>query len=393
MTPPTLSVSAVQVLALAGVGLWLGRRVLVAVPAIDRLNVPASIVGGLVLAVVQLALRDRVVDFEHDTALRDVAMLIFFTTVGFGARVGLLRAGGRDVVWFLGLATFGAVAQNALGVALTRGLGLHPLLGVATGSMALTGSPATALAFGAEFEKAGVAGAGAVGLAAAVFGISIGGLLGGAIGARLLRAAGGPASAAAAEAQPEASPALDAAQVTPAVLALTVAMGLGTLVSKGIATVGVVLPGYVGAMLVAGALRAVDDARAEQRLASPVLATIGDVALELFIVMALLTLPLWKLAALAVPLLLVLAAQVALVIALCVLVFRVMGRDREAAVMAAGYCGFMLGTTANAMACVRELTARYGPSPRAWLVVPVVGAFLIDFVNSVVVTGLLNWLR
>lgn len=180
------------------------------------------------------------------------------------------------------------------------------------------------------------------------------------------------------------------AQLGAATLALALAMGVGTLVSLGIGKLGVTLPAYVGAMLIAGVLRAIDDARAKQHIPSGAVDAIGDIALELFIVMALLSLPLWNLASLALPLVVMLVAQIALVVGLVVLVHRVMGNDRQAAVISAGYCGFMLGTTANAVAALRELTQKFGPAPRAWLIVPIVGAFLIDFVNSVLVTALMN---
>lgn len=390
----TLSLAPLQVLALGALGVLLGRWLVARVALLRRLNVPSPIIGGLVLAFLNWALRDRVVTFAIDASLREVAMMAFFTSVGFGARLSLVRRGGRDLVTFLGLAALGAVAQNVVGIGLARAFGLHPLLGVVTGSVALTGGPGTALAFGTEFEKLNVAGAEAAGLATAILGVVIGGLLGGALGAALLERSpvvagesdvAGPAVV---EAAPEGGEALSSA-----VLALCLAMGLGTLVSKALAGLGMTLPAYVGAMVVAGGLRAFDDARPRQRLSGETLDWLGDIALELFIVMALLTLELWRLSALALPMLVMLVAQVVLVVGLVVLVHRVMGRSRESAVIAAGYCGFMLGTTANAMACLRQLTQRYGPAPRAWLVVPIVGAFLIDFVNSVLVTGLMNVLK
>lgn len=385
----TIAINPFQLLALAAIGVLLGRAIVDRVPFLARYNVPSPVVGGFVLAAVQWALRDRVVNVTLDAGVRDLAMVTFFTAVGFGARVALLKRGGKDVVVFLGLASFGAAAQNGLGIALATLFGLHPLLGVATGSVALTGGPATALAFGADFEKLGVAGAAGAGLATAVVGIVAGGVLGGALGGWLLRRAAARPSAEAPEPATVPEPMLPA-QLAAATLSLALAMGLGTLVSLGLKALGVTLPAYVGAMLVAGALRAFDDLRAKQRIPSGAVDAIGDIALELFIVMALLSLPLWNLASLALPLVVMLAAQIVLVVGLVVLVHRVMGNDRQSAVIAGGFCGFMLGTTANAVASLRELTQRYGPAPRAWLIVPIVGAFLIDFVNSVLVTALMN---
>lgn len=390
MVTPTVPLDAVQGLALAAAGLGLGAGLKRAFPVLERLNLPTAIVGGFGLALLQLALRDRVVNLRVDTWLRDLLMIAFFTTVGFGARLSLLRRGGVPVLVFFGLAVLGALAQNALGVALSKLFGLHPLLGVASGSVALTGGPATALAFGVEFEKLGVEGASGFGLASAMFGILAGGLLGGFLGGRFVARAPKAAGAAGAASQTTGSPSLAPGRVLPMVALLAMTMGLGSLVSSALVRLGVVLPAYVGAMLVAAVVRNLDDARARPFISEAHLEVLGEVALQLFIVMALLTLQLWALASLALPAVVMLGAQVVLVAALSALVFRVMGRDHEAAVTASGYVGFMLGTTANAVACMSELTGKYGPAPRAWVIVPIVGAFLIDFANSVLVTWLMN---
>ncbi|MBL8919110.1 MAG: hypothetical protein JNJ54_09645 [Myxococcaceae bacterium] len=387
---PTVSLDAVQVLALAAAGLGIGAGLKRLFPLLERLNLPTAILGGFVLALVQFVLRDRVLNFRVETWLRDLLMIAFFTTVGFGARLSLLRRGGVPVLLFFGLAVVGALAQNALGVGLARAFGLHPLLGVASGSVALTGGPATALAFGAEFEKLGVAGASGFGLASAMFGIVSGGLLGGFLGGRFVARAPKAALLERPASEAPESPALEPGRVLPMVALLAVTMGLGSLVSTALAGAGVVLPAYVGAMLVAAVVRNVDDARRRPLISEAHLEVLGEAALQLFIVMALLTLQLWALVNLALPAVAMLAAQVVLVAALSALVFRVMGRDHEAAVTASGYVGFMLGTTANAVACMNELTGKYGPAPRAWFIVPLVGAFLIDFANSVLVTWLMN---
>lgn len=389
----TVQLSAVQVLALAAAGLGLGAAVKRALPVLERLNLPTAIVGGLLLAVVQLALRDRVVNFELELWLRDLTMLAFFTTVGFGARLSLLRRGGVPVLLFFGLAVLGAAAQDALGIVAAKGFGLHPLLGVAAGSVALTGGPATALAFGAEFEKLGVPGASGLGLASAMFGIVAGGLLGGFLGGRFLRSARPSTAQGPATGRDTEPTTLAIEPVLPMTALVALTMGAGTVVSGWLARAGVVLPAYVGAMLVAAVVRNVDDARAHPAISEAHLEVLGETALQLFIVMALLTLQLWTLVNLALPAVVMLALQVVLVAGLAALVFRVMGRDHEAAVTASGYVGFMLGTTANAVACMSELTRKHGPAPRAWFIVPLVGAFLIDFANSLLVTSLMNFFR
>jgi ESS family glutamate:Na+ symporter len=410
-----LKLSAVQVLALACfglmIGVWLKRRL----PFLDRLNIPASILGGLVYATAFLVLRDRWLNLELDMVLRDILMVAFFTTIGMGASLGLVKKGGVQVLYFLVIATVAAVLQNVLGIGLARMLGLDPLLGIVSGSVALTGGPATALAFGPTFEKMGVAGATTLGIASATFGITAGGLTGGFIGGRLierhrLRGTGPvrldpvqPAEQIAYDGSAEAVAPAPAFQdesesehsaLFQSVIAIAVAMGIGSLISAWFERQQIVLPGYVGAMIAAAIIRNLDDRFRFARLSEAHVETIGNISLYVFIVMALMTLRLWELVHLALPFVVMLAAQVALVWMMCVaLCYRLMGRDYDAAVMAGGFCGFMLGTTANAMACMGVLTDKYGPAPRAFIVIPLVGAFLIDFTNALIITAMTNLLR
>ncbi|MGH2670755.1 MAG: sodium/glutamate symporter, partial [bacterium] len=190
MPVATLKLNAVQVTAFAAFGLvmgvWLKRRI----PLLDWLNIPAPIAGGLVYALLVLALRDRYVNFDMDMVLRDILMVAFFTSIGMNASLKLVRTGGVQVLWFFAIATAGAVLQNGLGIALAKLLSVDPLLGLVSGSVALTGGPATALAFGGTFEAMGVEGATALGLASATFGITAGGVLGGYIGGSLIRRRG-----------------------------------------------------------------------------------------------------------------------------------------------------------------------------------------------------------
>lgn len=385
---PTFKLSAVQVLGLACLGVaiggWLKRRI----PLLDRLNIPVSIAGGMVYATIALALHDRVVNLEADTVVRDLLMVAFMTTIGLSARWRLVREGGVRMLWLLGVATFGVVLQNLVGMGVARLLGLDARLGILAGSVALAGGPATSLAFGPTFEKMGVAGATTVAFASATFGIAAAGLLGGYIGGWLIRrhklkpAATMESTARASEVQ--------AGSPISTVVMIGISMGLGSLVSAGFEHLGLILPVYIGAMIVAAVIRNLDIVP----LSQPDIDTAGRIALYLFIVMALLTLRLWELAHLALPMLVILAAEVALCWLMCVTIsFWAMGRDYESAVTASGFCGFMLGITANAVACMEELVEKYGPAPRAFLVVPVVGAFLIDFTNSLIITAMANVFR
>jgi ESS family glutamate:Na+ symporter len=171
-------------------------------------------------------------------------------------------------------------------------------------------------------------------------------------------------------------------------------MGLGSLLSLWIVSLGVTLPAYIGAMLVASILRNVDDLTGRLKLDVPAMEFAGNVALNIFLVVALMDLKLWQIADLALPLVVILAAQVAVVVLFALTVcFYLMGRDYDSAVMSAGFIGFVLGTTANAVANMQALVRRFGAAPRAFLIVPLVGAFFIDFTNAIIITFFVNWLR
>jgi ESS family glutamate:Na+ symporter len=411
MPVPTIKLSVIQVLAISAfgvsMGVWLKRKF----PVLDRLNIPASIVGGLVYALVTLILRDRFVNFEMDLSLQSILMVAFFTTIGMSASLRLVKEGGLQVIYFFGLAFVGAFLQNAIGIGMAKVFGLDPLLGIISGAVALTGGPATALAFGQTFEtRFGVAGATTLGVASAMFGITAGGILGGYIGGSLIgrhrlksEFKSGPGAEkivyAAGEPAPEPSPMDDESEserspLLTNVIAVAVAMGIGSLISAWFEKMELVLPAYIGAMIAAAFIRNLDDKFRFARINQREVDTIGNISLYLFIVMALLTLRLWELAHLALPTIAMLVAQVALIYVLCMtLAFRLMGRDYESAVMAGGFCGFMLGTTANAMACMDVLVQKYGPAPRAFVVVPLVGAFLIDFANALLITTMANFFR
>jgi ESS family glutamate:Na+ symporter len=404
-----LTLDLINTVAFGGVVLFVGYGVRRFIPVLSRYNVPAPVIGGLLVAVVVFASRSRGTPLvAFDTRLQAPFMIAFFTTVGFGASLSLLKIGGPQVVIFLALATVLAVAQNAIGVLMAIPLGMHPLFGVLNGSVTLTGGPATGLAFAPAFEQAGVPGAATVAVAAAMVGIVSGGLIGGPVGTilierhRLRRRQGEvhhdpPLATQIVEdklPEPESSapPGEDKESyaLLKALVVILVAMWLGSGVSAWFQSIGLTLPAYIGAMIVAAIIRNIDDATGLIGLSQRTIDDLGSVALSLFLVLALMTLRLWELAGLALPMVAILTVQVALIAAVCWPVFRIMGRDYDAAVMGAGLCGFMLGTTANAMANMEALVDRYGPAPRAFLVVPMVGAFFIDFINAVIITVCLN---
>ncbi|HEY6080602.1 MAG TPA: sodium/glutamate symporter [Polyangiaceae bacterium] len=394
---PTVELTAIQVLGVACLGLLIGAGLKRLFPVLTRLSIPGAVLGGLVYAALGLLLRDRFVNLKFELVLREVLMVAFFTTIGMGASLRLLKLGGRRVAIFLGVSVLGLLAQIGWGAAAAKAFGLPALFGVIPGAVSLTGGPATALAFGPVFEAAGVKGATAVGLASAVFGIVVSGLLGGFVGSFLVRRHGlQPATI---ESNSSLVTGVDASQgekhgsYLHHILMLGIAMALGSLVSAAFKAWGLTLPAYIGAMLVAGVLRNLDDWLQFVGIDQHKMEQIGEVSLELFIVMALLTLELWHLTQLAVPVLVILIGQVVLTVVLSwTVLFWLMGRNYTSAVLAGGYCGFMLGTTANSMACMNEITRRTGPAPQAFFAVGIVGAFLIDFINAILITQALNLL-
>ncbi|MGH8243664.1 MAG: sodium/glutamate symporter [Steroidobacteraceae bacterium] len=403
-----LELDFVQTLAFAGVALLFGEGLRRVVPVLGRYNLPAPVLGGLAVAVVVLIARGQGVTLvQFDTTLQSPMMIAFFTTIGFAASLSLLKIGGPQVLRFFLLATVFAVAQNVVGILVALAFGLHPLFGVLAGSVTLTGGPATGLAFAPLFEQAGIVGASSIAIAVAIGGIVSGGLVGGPVSTVLIdrgklptpRGARGAGAAAIDLAGFDNEPTIrassdedDAWPIVKNLVAILIAMWIGHWVSKGFAALGMTLPAYIGAMLVAALIRNVDDVTGWFGLSLRFINAFGIVTLTLFLVMALMTLKLWELSGLFLPLVVILFAQVVLAVIAAAPVHRAMGSDYESAVMSGGFIGFMMGTMANAMAVMRALVERYGPAPRAFLVAPIVGAFFIDFTNALIITLFLNLL-
>jgi len=406
-----LNLDLIQTVAFAGLMLFLGYGIKRQVPVLARYNIPAPVAGGLpVAAVLAFVHAMGWPTLAFNTTLQVPLQNSFFASIGFGASLLVLRRGGPLVAIMMVVASVAAVLQNVVGGTVAALLGQHPLMGVLAGSTTLTGGPATGLAFAPIFEEAGVQGAATLAVSAAMAGIVAGGLLGGPIATYLLgqrppslipaQAARETMEHVVEERTPEPSGQTPVGEDVEAYgllkhfVLLAVSVGAGAWVSAGIASLGLTLPAYIGAMIVAAVIRNVDDRTRVIGISQRTMDDLGEVALTLFLVMALMTLRLWELAGVVVPLLVILAAQFALVTAICVWAIpRIMGRDYDAIVMAGGFCGFMLGTTANAMANMGALVERYGPAPKAYLVVPLVGAFGIDFVNGLLITATINFWR
>jgi ESS family glutamate:Na+ symporter len=391
---PTTSMAAAILVLLFGY--WARDKV----GLFRKMNLPPPILGAL--AVAFLSMGCRMADLGSVTfsfPLQTPLMIGFFTALGFGASFRLLRSGGPQVLLLLLICSVVAVAQGLLGAGIARLFGLKPLLGVLAGTVTLSGGPATGLAFASQFEAAGVHHAAEIATATAMAGIVLASVFGSPIATWIIErrrlgrgegAVAGPGD----EAERQAGDQDGFRAALRAMGFLLAAMWLGGLVSSWIQAMGVTLPAYIGAMLVAVVLRGIDDATGSLSLPHREISFASAMALSLFLVMAMMSLDLTVLCRLALPLLVNLVAQFMMMMFLCVgPVWYLMGKDYDAAVASGGVAGFMLGTTANAMAIMYSLVERYGMAPRAFLAVPLVGTFLLDFTNALIITTFLNVLR
>lgn len=419
--PPWILVLAALPVLLFGE--WLVRKI----PVLGRFSIPAPVIGGLLVSLVVLLLNATgasavqlvskvstpwwtwLVTIEPEWGARPernlaLPLLVgFFTCIGLNATWDIVRRGSVALLIFLGVATLLGVAQNLAGIAAAKAIGENPLLGIVCGSLTLAGGHATALGFAPQFEQGGLAGAAEAGAASATLGLVAGGLLSGVAGAWLIRRHGLKSEwAAEPSTAPGAAPApgilhdlrLLLAMGGPALKHLLVVIACvkaGAWLSFYLQKTGVTFPVHIGAMIVGVILRNALDFAGLRWLRTDVIAALTSALLAAFLILAMMGLNLMELAHAALPMLCILAVVIVVTKLFAVTVcWRVMGRDYEAAVMATGLCGFGIGNTANAVASMKSLVERHGPAPRAFLVVPLVGAMLGDLTNALNITFFLN---
>ena len=381
-------------LVAASLVLLLGRGLVARVGFLRSYNIPEPVAGGLVVAVLLLILRTFDIEVRFDTSLQTPLMLAFFATIGLSADLASLKKGGRIVGIFL-LAVIGLlVVQNAMGIGLATLLGLDPLMGLLTGSITLAGGHGTGAAWGAVFsEKYGLASASELALASATFGLVLGGLIGGPVARLLIKRVQVPGCSAQQPPrlpkgfeQPNKERSITPFSFVETLALIAVSLLAGNLLNGLLQGTAFELPTFVCVLFVGVVLRNSLSALGLYQVFEREVSVLGNVSLSLFLAIALMSLKLWDLAALALPIFIILAVQ-ALVMALFAIfvTFRVMGGNYDAAVLAAGHCGFGLGATPTAIANMQAVTQRYGPSQIAFLVVPMVGAFFIDIVNVIVI--------
>ena len=331
----------------------------------------------------------------HDT-LQVVFMNIFFTTVGFTVSLQQLKRGGKAVFLCLILAIIITCGQNLLGVLAVGALGADPRLGLCAGSIAMIGGPGTAAAYGQVMEGMGIEGASVAGLACATFGLVAGSAMGGPTATRRIkkhRLKCECHAAASSDGEGDGTFRTSGARFVHGFMFLMLALGIGSFVGSVLTeATGITFPSYIGAMITAAVVRNIIDL-VQHDFPLDEVEVVGSMSLSLFLAMALAGLQLWLLVGLAVPLVATLIAQMALMYLFAYfVVFNVMGRDYEAAVMTAGFVGFAMGATSNAMANMQAVTKRCGPAPVAYFAIPMVGSLFIDFINALVITGALSFL-
>jgi ESS family glutamate:Na+ symporter len=369
------------------VGMYLNRKIRL----LGDNYIPPAVTGGLLFAVgVTLIYSFADVQLEFDMRMRDLLLLVFFSTVGLSARLKALAAGGKALFVLVLVAGVFLFLQNGVGIAIALAVDANPAYGLMAGSVAFAGGHGTAIAWGQVAEGAGLVGASALGLAFATFGLVAGGLVGGPIARRLIERQPGiiPAPADQADTAEDATKISDGDDenwlflVLASVLILTLCVSLGDIVNRSLSAQGMRLPGFLTSMFVGIVIVNTADVL-KRPLNMRVVDKFGELALNIFLAMSMMAIQLWTLAAAAKVITVVLVLQVLLMTLFAIyVVFRVMGRDYDAVVIASGFAGMGLGATPVAIANMNAVTTHYGPSTKAFLVVPLVGAFFIDILNA-----------
>ena len=396
----------------AGVGvlaLLLGMFFTRALPFLKRFCIPAPVSGGIVISLLTLAAYSILgVEFSFDGTIRDISMMLFFTSVGFQSDMSAIKKGGRTLVVMVLLVAVLIVFQNLISVGIARAMGLDPLVGMASGSIPMSGGHGTSGGFSPLLESMGLTGASSITMACATFGLVAGSMIGGPLAELLIRRNGLASESLStdvvtglegSEASPESkverpqSGEKSFREYSKAVYLLVLAMALGTCLSKLLALTGITFPTYFGSLIAACLIRNVCGAfpKTSERLGIEKIVSLGDIALSLFLGIAMSSLKLWELAGLAIPLCVILFAQVVFIALFAAFVaFRSLGKDYDAAVLVSGLCGFGLGATPNAMANMSAVCFKYRYAVNPFIIVPIIGAMFVDIINTGLVTVFLN---
>ncbi|MEN7526214.1 MULTISPECIES: sodium/glutamate symporter [unclassified Cupriavidus] len=393
-----LELNNYETLVAASLVLLVGRKLVQVTRPLRTYNIPEPVAGGLIVAIcLALARYTADVEVKFDTVTQTPLMLAFFATLGLSANLASLKQGGKSIGIFLFVVTGLLIIQNGVGVGLASALGLEPVTGLLAGSISLSGGHGTSAAWGDTFTRQfGMTYAKELGVACATFGLVLGGLIGGPVARHLLRRVTVPGLGTDAAdpltfENPQAGRQITASSLIETLALILICLSAGYALTEFFKGTRVQLPTFVWVLFVGVLLRNGLAALGWYTVFDRALSVLGNVSLSMFLAMALMSLKLWQLSSLALPMMLILAVQTAAMAAYAIFVtFRVMGRNYDAAVLAAGHCGFGLGATPTAIANMQAVTDRFGPSHLAFLIVPMVGAFFIDIVNAIVIQFFLN---
>jgi ESS family glutamate:Na+ symporter len=392
----TIQLDLLFTLLAALVVLFAGRTLVARTAFLTRFSIPAPVVGGVIVAVL-LALVDGLagIRISFEMSLRDNLLLMFFTTVGLSADARMLARGGPKLLIFLMISAGFIAVQNLVGIGAALAMDLHPVVGLLGGSVTLTGGHGTGAAYGSRFgETMNIVGSMELTMACATAGLVLGSVLGGPLAEFLVRRnhltpAAKPADAPGAEAAQEADE-ITSWSVLNTLFAILACLAGGQMLARIVQGTGFILPDFLFCLLLGVAIRNTANFVPALRISPASVDLLGGVSLSMFLVMALMGMRLIDLVSLAGPLLVILGLQVVAMALYAIFVtFRAMGRDYDAAVLAAGHVGFALSSTAAALAIMKTITDRRGPSPLAFVIVPMVGAFFIDIANAVMIQGYL----
>jgi glutamate:Na+ symporter, ESS family len=390
------SLDATQTLAAAIAVLFVGAAVQARVGFLRDNNIPIPVVGGLLFAVLTTILFlgfDLRIGF--DMALKEPMMLAFFTTIGLGADFRLLVRGGPRLLLFGAACVLYLILQDGLGLMAAVGMDLHPLVGLLGGSITLSGGHGTGAAYAEKFaEVQNIAGVMELAMACATFGLILGGLIGGPVAGRLIRRHGLDSAAShevpAEVGEDKKQGPIDSDTFLQTLFTILLCLTGGLFLARALGGAAFTLPGFIWCLMIGVAIRNLEHLVPRLAVHRPTVDMLGSISLSIFLAMALMSLRLWELLSLAGPLLVMMLIQTAgMALFASFVTFRFMGANYDSAIIAGGHCGFGLGATPTAVANMEALTRRFGPSPQAFLVVPLMGAFFIDILNALVIQGYL----
>lgn len=391
----------VGTIAMGLISLFVGKKLKEKLVFLDRFGIPAAVIGGILFALVHLIMRVcHIGSISYDTTLQTPFMVVFFTTIGLGSSIAGLKKGGKLLVIFWILSGIMTFMQTVIGVSLAKVTGINPLLGVMAGSVSMSGGHGSAGAFGQTIEELGVTGGLTVALSAATFGLIAGGLLGSPLAVHLIKKFNLKPKDVVNKEEVQKKDDTEKREITLSsmmshVSMLSIVMTIGIALSTLLKTkFGIALPSYVGAMFVAIIFNNLNIKFKWLDMDRNLINIIGETSLNIFLSMALISLKLWELAALAIPLLIILFSQVLFMwLYTRFIVFKAMGGDYDAAVMVSGMCGSGLGATTNAMINMGEISGKYGYTVNPYLIVPLTGAFLIDIFQMPVIITAINMFK